>query len=731
MKRLYLTTSALAFVLSAGAAHAQDAGAADEQSSDSFRADIVVTAQKKSVGEKVQDIPVAITALSEGQLAGLNVRSLADVATLAPNATLDNNGTYRGYANFAMRGGAVNGSVPSVDPAVGLFVNGVYQGIAAGATLDGFDMANIQILRGPQGTLFGRNVTGGAVLIETKRPTGELEGVFQASYETGPEYNIAGAISVPIVEDVLDARIAAYYRNDEGWFRNQFDGSKIGKLETYFVRPTIVFHPSGPVTQTFIAEFGKNQGDGIIAQGFNQVPNFDKLGRRINKGFRINTNNRGATDQKWFSLTSETVIDVGLGDGVITNVFGYRTFESFASLDADGGPTSLFRIDTNVDQSQLSNELRYAGTFGNLDLTVGTFYFYQDLLMQDARDQVGGARGGGGTQESHSFGLFAQGTYKLTDALSLTAGLRYSYERKKAIASRLTVGRCLDAQVLCNFATAAAVNDSDTWDAISPRVGLDYKINDNILVYASFNQAVRSGGYNLRITAPNDPGKFDQEDLTAYEIGFKSDLFDNHLRLNVTGFINEYKGMQRIVAVTIGTSVIQTIDNAADARISGVEGELVVSPVDGLEFPLSFGYQDAKYTRVRGDLNSDNVVNDIDRNLALPRISKWSASAAAVATHNFGDGSAIQGQLFYAYRSRQAAEDSNSLFFPTRDDVRFNLRYTLPGGRTSVTAYGRNLLNQPGDSSLRVLLPAAVFPSGGIRSLGEGRSFGVLINHEF
>jgi outer membrane receptor protein involved in Fe transport len=701
----------------ATAAMAQDA-AAPQADSSSMMGDIIVTAQKKSAGEKAQDVAIAITALGTNQIEALNMRSLLDLSAVAPNANLDPNGNVRGYANFAIRGVGLNASVPSIDPAVGLFIDGIYQGIPAGSITESFDLSNIQILRGPQGTLFGRNVTGGAVLVETTRPSGKFGGYIEASIETGPEYALKGAIEAPIIEGTLSTRLAGYYRNDEGWFKNNFTGRKLGKQETIIARPSFLF-TSGAIKHTLILEYGHTSGEGNSPQARNAIGKFT-----------IDVDYPGATNQTWRSATAETVIDVGFGDGSITNVFGYRKYKQFSGIDLDGSRFPLFQFNTHVNQHQLSDELRYAGRFGIIDLTLGGFYMHQRLAYRESRNPfAAGARGAGGLQISDSYGLFSQATVNLTEQLNIVGGLRYSYEKKSAIILPLTVGRCIDARVACDYRNGAQLNASRTWDGFSPKVGVNYKITPEILLYASYGKAIRSGGYNLRLTSPFDPGTYDQEDMTAYEVGVKADLFDRKLRTNLSAFTNKYVKLQRTNSTFSGPNAFTTISNSADARIQGIELEVTAQPLRGLELTLGGGYLDAKYTAVRGDLNGDGRIDAIDKGLPLTRVPKWSFSGGAFYTYEFGSGATLRSQALYTFRSRQAAQDSAVVFYPRFNDLRADVTYTLPNKTTSVSLYGRNLTDEPHNlGSISLLL---TFPSTGSRQISEGRSIGIEVRQKF
>lgn len=692
----------------------------ESSNSGSLMEDIIVNAQKKSVGENAQDVPIAITALGGEQLNILKFRELSDLTALSPNVSLNMNNIVRGYANFTIRGSTVNGSTPSVEPTVGLFVDGIYQGVAAGAVSNNFDLGNIQILRGPQGTLFGRNVTGGAVLVETTRPGKEFGGYIKAAYETGPEFGVEGAVDIPL-SSALTARIAAYYREDQGWFHNDFNDSRVGESDTFIIRPTFVLE-TGALKQTFIFEYGNVGGDANPQQA-----------RNANNGprpFVINLNNEGVTDRDWHSVTSETVIDVAFGDGAITNVFGYRSIDDLNSNDVDASDLDLYVLSFKVDHYQVSNELRYAGRFGPVDVTTGLYYLHQDLVYHQADAPFpAGARGGGGHQKHDSYGVFGQISIDVTDKLNLTGGLRYSYEKKAAQIVRLTAGRCTDIRQDCDFTDSPTVDQSRSWESLNPKIGVNYKVNPDVLLYASFSQAVRSGGYNLRLSGPLDPGTFDQENLNAYEIGVKADLFDRLLRVNAAAFRNDFTDLQRLVAIFVGTAAIQTIDNSADARIQGFEFDVTLQPVPDLQLTAGFGYLDGKYTDVRADLSGDGVVTQADYDLKLTRLPKYSLSLGAIHTLNFGSGASLRSSAFFTHLPKAAAQDSNVAFYEPSDDLRADITFTLPNRATSVSVYGRNLTNDADVYGGIAVLSA--FPSGGLQGIREGRTFGVELRHKF
>ncbi len=328
--------------------------------------DIIVTAQKKNRAERLQDVPVSVTALGSAQLDRTHFQNLTDIAIRAPGVSLGPNGGARGYASSNIRGLGTASGNPDLQPAVGVFVDGVYLGVNAGTNFDTFDLEGIEILRGLQGTLQGRNVTGGAVLLTTRRPKDKFSVYGQASIETGPEYNLAASVEGPIVSDRLLAKLSGYYRNDRGWLDNPSLGRKMGREETWFLRPTIVLKAGDAITQTIIAERGRTRGDGSVFQNLPQGgvpsnPDFHNLQEIRIHSHRLHLDQLG------------TQLEVGFGDGVITNLFNYRNPTNEFQSDYDGTPAYTFDNTDYLKQHQFSNELRYAGRFGSLDFTAPVY----------------------------------------------------------------------------------------------------------------------------------------------------------------------------------------------------------------------------------------------------------------------------------------------------------------------------------------------------------------------
>jgi len=309
--------------------------------------DIVVTARKKSAEEGVQTVPLAVTAFSGEQLEARQVNNLGDLTVATPNVALDGAGNFKGVANFTIRGLGINSSIPSIDPTVGVFVDGIYLGVNYGVILDTFDLENVEVLRGPQGVLFGKNVTGGAVLLKTRAPGDTFQVRARASVETGPDYGLAASIESPMVDGILFGKLTGYYRKDEGFFRNDAKGGRrVGEDETYFIRPSLRLVASDDLDLVVRFEAGKTKGDGLVGQNSART-----------RGFDVAFDEHGFTDIKWYQATAELSWEIA--GGTLTNTLGWRSVKQGQLSDIDATPVDLFTAETPAIPSARTMDARF------------------------------------------------------------------------------------------------------------------------------------------------------------------------------------------------------------------------------------------------------------------------------------------------------------------------------------------------------------------------------------
>ena len=737
--RLILATSVI-FPSVAFAQEVNNTAQGDERPSTLDSIDeILVTGTKTRDAENVQDVPIAVTAFNSGTLEAYKIRTISGLSFQAPTVSLDDVGTTRGTANFTIRGLGINSSIPSIDPTVGVFVDGVYLGINGGVVFDLFDLDSVEILRGPQGVLFGRNVTGGAVVINTGNPTEDFRGKFRAAVDGpaldggrgGANYTASGVISGPIVEDVLLFKVGAYYNKDEGYFTNLFDNSNHGAAETMILRGALEARLGG-LTLLGKLDYFESDGDGPSSQ--NRAL-FDR------NSFDFSIDEPGAyANEIW---TGSLTATVDIGPGTLTNVFGYRKYDSTTRGDIDGTPRFLFHSTSETAQEQFSNELRYAMSFDSLELTVGGFYFNQDLAYTENRELRRDLPPafqppvffGGGAQDHEVIGVFANAQYQLSDALSLIAGIRWNQETKEAgVTYLLPRAPCSFIQGTCPTGTAPfdpaternGFTDRVRFRNLSPKLGLQYEFA-NSQIYGHWSRGYRSGGYNFRITdvavfnrAFNQTGLlgFDEEKVDNYEIGGKFQTEDGSFTLNVAGYITKVGNMQREVNLSDpGAGIVQNILNTADATIKGFEAEARMRVSESLAFTANIGIVDANYDEVLFDISGDGIINDADLDLSLPRVPPITVGLGVFHELDL-DNSSILTRVNYQYRDKAAYTDDNLGWLNELNNLEANITWQTPIEGLSLSIYGRNLLDEVqegGDTQV---------PFGGPNSTGVRRPFG-------
>ena len=745
-----LGASASVLAVSSAQALAQEGGAID-----TLTDIITVTATKSVDPENVQDVPLAVTAFNEDTLDALNVRDLEDLSFTMPNVSLDDIGTSRGQANFSIRGLGINSSIGSIDPAVGVFVDGIYMGINSGIVFDQFDLDSIEVLRGPQGILFGRNTTGGAVLLNTSNPTDEVTGSFRYAVENaldddrgGSNSFYMGTLSGPIVEGKLNGKIAAYYNDDEGYFQNGFDGSNQGAADTQIVRAALEWLPSDNLTFLLKGEVFTSDVDGPAGQN---------RGAYERDSFDFAIDERGFTDLETETISLRT--DWDLNFGTLTNIMGYRNLEQDTLGDIDSLPVFIFHSDTQTEQEQFSNELRYAGTWGAFDVKAGLFYFTQEIAVNENRDLPTVTPitfTGGGTQDQDVYGLFTQVDWSVNQDLTLIGGLRYGYEEKEAsiayVIPRVPACNILEGTCPTNDILSTGFDDDDAWQNLSPKLGFQYTGILDTQIYGHWTRGFRSGGYNFRIT---DPAAFinqvitqteiatDEEEVNSYELGAKFQGYDGRLQINSAFFFTQIDEMQREVNLSDPTAgVSQLITNTADANLWGIETEGQFVLMDNLLLLANVGYINAEYTEVRFDLNGDSVIDAADEALALPRVPEWTYGAQLIHELNFGN-SNVTTRVAFQHRDEFAFTDNNFGFIQEADMLELDITWNTPVEGLALSIYGENLLDEVqagGDSQLPfggalsngVNEPFDPAPAAGTLSpLKKGRLFGFEATYRF
>lgn len=632
LKTLALSASALAF------AHTAPAFAQVEE--------IIVTAQK--VEENVQDVPIAIAAVSGDRLLQAGVISLENIGTVVPSVTF-RKGTTSANSAIVMRGvGTISFSV-AAEPSVSTVVDGVVLSRSGQAFMDLVDLQRLEVLRGPQGTLFGRNASAGLVNIVSKGGTDDFEAEVNADWFEGEEYRLRAAISGPIAEN-LSARLTGFYGSFDGNITNTFGGrnNTVNGYERYGLRG-IMDYDDGANKVRLIADYYKADDDccvdvtgasrGAAQDALLALPGGVALGE--NQRFVNNDLVTSTQDEQW-SLTGTGDFDIS-DTHTLSVVLGYRNWFNQELRDGDFLPraiTTAGQLHDNgvVKTEQVSAEIRLASDQSKpFFYQVGAFAWQSDNTQDFTRQGVtcgtstlaalpGGAIPCNTTDtvntlfpfatsrsevRSVNYALFGQATYQITEQLALTGGLRYTWDdleflHRRAPAQNRTTGLPAAGPgtnlnpaggTLASGGNGTNVSRGTTSNGnLSGRAAIQFKPTEDVMLYGSYTRGYKGPAFNVFFnhTAPNNAVPIDEELSDSFEIGVKSQFLDNRVQLNVAAFTVTYDGFQANNFIVVNTATVSNLTNAGTVKSEGFEADLVVNPVDGLNLRASAAYADAR-----------------------------------------------------------------------------------------------------------------------------------------
>ncbi len=721
--------------------------AADETSTN--LGEVVVTAQKRV--EKAQDVPISMEVISGDKLADFSTNDFKQMVKYAPNVSVESTA---GNDVIYIRG---FGSPPanfSFDQSVSLYIDGVYAGKNRQAQSPFFDLARVEVLRGPQGALFGKNTPAGAISIVSAGPTSTPEGEVTASYNfdlQGVEVTAHGA--GPIT-DTLSARLAVRFVDQDGYITNRFNGDDGPANKMQLARLTVRYAPNDRFDYTLKTEYGNRE----VRGGMN-VSSPLTTGQQPHDYRYSTVNPIGPEGTKAFSWLVSGTGNLQLGDFTLTSITGYSFFKSNIVNNFDQTvPGSATPTRNSVYNSypehfrQWSQEVRllsptgkkfeyvvgaYLDTaryqltqLGGFDINAPGVLVYFGLLNTEFR------------QQSSSYSIFGQGTYHVTDALRLMGSLRYTSTDKRA----RFFGRLRYGPFALRPVNTVANGDINNEDKLDPSGTIQYDINPQIMVYATYGRGSKSGGFvSNTYGTTNATFKFRPEKSENYEAGIKSTLADGRVVLNVSVYDTKFKDLQ-VSVYNPALSIYQT-GNAANASSKGVEGSAAWYPMKGLDFTLAAAYQDAKYddypgasclaTQTLAECNPTSPVSQAANNIAgapLTYTSKWSYNLSGHYRLDMPGDMALDSTASLYGRSKYFDSDNQSPLFGrqkayTKVDARVSYGPSDDHWHVAVTA--KNLFNKKTTGSA-FNLPSPITPvPRAILYLEETRSVAIEAGVKF
>ena len=753
-----LASPALAQEAAAGGAPAQDttAGAAAEQS-DQGLSDIIVTAQRRA--ENVQDVPLAVTALTADALARNDIRDLSRVEVLTPGFSFGKSGS---DARPAIRGVRTENVGVSGDPTIGFFVDNVYRSRATQANEPFVDVSLVEIQRGPQGTLYGRNTFGGNVSITTAAPRDQFSAGLSLTYGSYERRRGEGFVNLPLMEGVA-LRVSGLREKMDGYVKGVNDKLDIFDRNTEYVRAALRVTPTDALeivaryshwgeTGTGGAAFGYRVG-GIFVNpttgtfDINGQPyllryDLPRTGKPLIEGIPIDPRKLfygGDTvleqDLKQESFSVNVSLDVG--PVTLKSITGYTDLEVFRNADNDFS-LRLGSVDAQEDKlDALSQEFQIAsnGT-GPFQWIAGYYYFREDVRASffsscpTAARNTPGCAFAAGLPETTSNAVFGQASYWIIpDRLRLTGGIRYTKDKKEVRRANATT----DADQRLTSVTLTGQEFDFKFKKTTWRANAEYHVTDANMLYATVSTGFRSGGFNAGFfTNAALPGFFGPENVIAYEIGSKNRFLDNRLQLNLSAYRNEFEDLQVqnqfLIQTPTGTTTTSVILNAAKAHSQGIEAELEFVPVDNLNIALSGTLMKAVYDDYRNVPAPANYTGFLDyTGNEVPYTPSWKMTGVVSYDFDLGASGKITPQVTVLWSDGYYNTDTNTVLDRQDSYAKVDLRlgWASEDDRFSIEGFVNNATNA-------ITLNRGTFGSRGInQSYDAPRMYGIRAGAKF
>jgi len=706
------------------------ADANDDQSND-----IIVTAQKRN--ERLRDVPISISVVSPQLLTSTNARNFAELQGVVPGVYFaGNSGGGRTYITLR---GATGLALNTGDEPVAIYMDDVY--LARGVTIgmsDLLDIGAVEIVRGPQGTLQGRNATAGAILLKSADPTDTFQAKVQASVAAPEEFRAQGSISGPLGGG-FEARVAAGYVTEKGWAFNPFNSKYIGGSESYQARGVLT-NESGPFSARIVVDYAWTQnfpaifryaktnftaGNGALVPAGTATPNtpLDPAVRdAIFNHNRISLNPGTATKVSGGGVSGKLAYDLGGVD--LISVTGWRKAWVRGRNDSDGLDVAKMGYNFNNDHSrQFSEELRLQSSGDRrFSWILGAYLFNEEQAYTDdiynlkLSVPTNTVTRYTGTISTWSWAAFADATFKITPQVSVIGGVRYTEDKKRLLSNIIATNLDTNVSTTTPYSPPRA-----TWTDWSYRAKLVYKPIPDLTFFFGYGKGFRAGGYNpFAVQVPYAP-----ETNKSWEAGAKGDLLDGALTFSLAAYRNDYANLQLRAGVPTGGAIIT---NAAEALIKGVELEMTARPTPGTRLTGNLAYTDARFTSFPTARNTLDQPVDATGNI-LPRTPKWQFYAAA--EQDFALGSALKVTAEVNYRWRDTIyfffTDQNVQPWQDGPGAELGARLSLhpSSNRWSVALFGTNLTNA------RIINTAAVTFSYPQVGLNKPRVIGLSTEFKF
>lgn len=681
-----------ASALAVSAAHAQDSSELEE---------LVVTAQKRS--ENLQDVPISITAVTADSLARSQITTLGGLQTLTPNFQVSDNVSVR---TVYIRGVGGGGRTVAFDTRTGIYLDGVYIGqpMAADAVLS--NLERVEVLRGPQGYLYGQNTVSGAVNLVTRAPVDEVQGRITAAYGNQNQQRLDGMVNMPLADGKVLVRLGAAYEHRDGFIHNTTLSRDVDDINNRSLRLQVRMKPSDDFTADLSFDYSRQLSHKVNGEALSNTFNSGPPAPPADRPFVVDDNYPELDYNR--NVGGALTLAYDLGGATLTSISGYRDSARTWDVDLDHSALDLAHFNYNDSYQTLSQEVRLSSNDpkAKLRYIVGAFFLRTDgvndrRLTYDSLGVLFGVPGGSMIRtnpsvQNSSYAVFGALDYQLTPTLTVNSGLRFNYENKK-----LSLNQSSDVgPPISNIANVLGFKDSLSESSVSPMIGLTYQPTDDQTYYGKYARGVKSGGFNadyLTTQALAGPLRLGQETVDSFELGAKFTTFERRLRVNADVFYARYTDYQvsqfRVVPNSTPPRIELALTNAGEVETYGPEISIDAVLAHGLNVNLQAAWLHANYKEFK---DGGGVGVDYSGN-RLEYAPKVTASATVDYTKDLAQGlGAVTGRLTVSYHGDQYSDSSNAPAFHQKAYTLVNARaaWLAPGDKWQVAAYADNLLKE-------------------------------------
>lgn len=718
--------------------------------------EIIVTARKKD--ESIQDVPLAVTAIT-GQLREGSVRRLEDIQAFAPNLFINRTPGIASGAAITIRGVASLESDKSFEPSIGVVMDGMFLGTSSGVLLDNFDIERIEVLRGPQGTLFGKNTTGGILnVIRTPVELNEMGAELSATAGNFGRQDLKAVVQIPLIQDKLGLKLFAAKIEHDGHVRNTTLGRDVGGDDKTNYGFTALWEANDSFDLKLHYEIMRDDSEQGAYTNRNQVGELactiTQIGFDPANGCEKDANDGpDKTESDGSNLSNndyETTIVTANYDTdmfLYTYIYSLRDMDEQNLQDFDGAPAHLLRMNFFNDWKQTSHEFRVTSQFSENVQFIAGIYDWEtdfeqrwdvfDLFYQLSRLGVppwGAGRDGvpweddvagnnGQNQITTSTAIFFSADWYMTDQWTLTAGFRRTEEEKDFVGGASAPGY----YPLRGEAWPGIFNAFDAkakWTETTPKLGLRYQPTDNTMFYASYSEGFKSGGFFARQANFLIDPSYEPEYVKNYEFGWKTTLLDGRMIFNGAVFLSDYEDKQESILIPVDLSNVATVvRNASSLEMAGLELEVMYQISEAWDLMVTYGYLNSEYDNYIADLNGDNTITD-NSDLEARNTPENTLGITTSYTAQIGNGD-IKARLSYRFRDEMETNSSNNPLghLDSINNVNANITYSIEN--YSVGIWGRNVTDEREERWATI---------GGLTSRGwwnEPATYGVTFSASF